>query len=175
MMSTMTSGRTTGQSDENRTEVRPKPDGRRTKVRQKTLRIMFPLSSVAMVMAFAMLQQRWRLQCCNSDGVCNAATVMALQLATLLLLRRCCSYNAVGATRCGTVAATLLLQRTVALLVPRQVAATLLQRWRRGAASCCSDGGAAATLLLQGVAAVVLQRCCCRVLRRCCNVVVAAH
>jgi hypothetical protein len=115
------------------------------------------------------------LQCCNSDGVCNAATAMALQLATLLLLRRCYSYNAAGATRCGTVAATLLLQRTVALLVPRQVAATLLQRWRCGAASCCSDGGAAATLLLQGVAAVVLQRCCCRVLRRCCNVVVAAH
>jgi preprotein translocase subunit SecG len=115
----------------------------------------------------------------DGDGACNAAIVMALQLATLLLLQRCCSYNAAGATRCGTAAATLLLQRTLqriaVLLVPRQVAAVLLQRWRCGTASCCSDGGAAATLLLQRVAAVVLQRCCCRVLQRCCNVIVATR
>jgi hypothetical protein len=43
--------KTTGQSDGNWAKVRLKPDGRQTNVRQKTLRIMFPLSSVAMAMA----------------------------------------------------------------------------------------------------------------------------
>jgi len=43
--------RTTGQSNGNRAKVRLKPDGRQTNVRQKTLQIMFPLSSVAMAMA----------------------------------------------------------------------------------------------------------------------------
>jgi hypothetical protein len=112
----------------------------------------------------------------DGDGAYNAATAMALHLATLLLLRRCCSYNAAGATRCGTPAATLLLQRTAALLVLRQVTAAmalwrgkLLQRWR----CCCNAvvaarcGGSVATLLLQSVA-TVLQRCCCSALRRCC-------
>ncbi len=156
MTPTMTSGRTTRQSDKNRTEVRPKPDGRRTKARQNMLRIMFPLNSVAMAMALAMLQQRWRCSsqryCCYS--VANPTTLLVLHVATLLLQHCCCS----ALRRCWC-------------------RGKLLQRWRCGTASCCNDGGVAATLLLQRIAAVVLQsvvavlqRCCCSALRHCwCN------
>jgi len=79
----------------------------------------------------------------RNDGsiiACNAATAMALQLAMLLLLRRCCSYNVAGATRCG--AATTLLVLCIAAI------ALLLQRCWCYALRRCYCGTVAATLLL---------------------------
>jgi hypothetical protein len=95
----------------------------------------------------------------RSDGnvvACNAATTMALQLTTLLLLRLYCCCGVAATTLlllrlycyCGAATATLLLERAMALLLVRRCYCNVVV----GA----HYGTAIATLLLQRVTVLLM-------------------